>query len=101
MPVKRWHFDVEDGDKVRLYDSESADLSKATAIKLPKSKTQEELGPVVKIETTEGKGKTAIDKYGAVHGLFVSILGDKIEYTYRSMGKNFYLENQCGSAMRH
>ena len=41
--VKRWYFDVEDGDKVRLYDSESADLSKATAIKLPKSKTQEEL----------------------------------------------------------
>lgn len=74
MTIRRWFFKVEGGkNSVYLYDTANNDLSKSSMIKLPKSRTKEDLGHVVKIDTTEGKGEKVIEKYGVVYGLIVSI----------------------------
>lgn len=76
MTIRRWFFEAVDEGKPRknvyLYDSEHSDNSDATLIKIPKSRTKKELGPVVSIETTEGKSSKIIEKYGVEHGLVVS-----------------------------
>lgn len=77
MTIKRWFFVVKDegGEKssVYLYDTESSDTSKALPIQQPmgKSKTKADLGPVVSIESTDGKSEKVKTKYGPEHGLFV------------------------------
>lgn len=75
MTIKRWFFIPKDEgsgkESVHLYETEHSDSSSnASMIKLPKSK--KDLGPVVNVQTTEGKGDKVVNKYGSVHGLFVS-----------------------------
>ena len=54
-----------------LYDTLGADISKASRMKLPKARSKEDLGPVIDIETTEGKNKKVTEKYGVENGLVV------------------------------
>lgn len=89
MTIRRWFFKNEGGGKesVYLYDTAQNDLSTSTLIKLPKSRTKEDLGHVLKIETTEGKGDKVMDKYGVVHGLMVSELQFHSDsFIYSSIG---------------
>lgn len=72
MPLKRWHFVKKDG-AIYLYDSLQSDITKSTRIKLPKTRTKEDLGPVKTIETTSGKKEQVAEKYGPDNGLVVSI----------------------------
>ena len=80
MTLKRWFFRMENEEEGRnsvyLYETANNDCAKASLIKMPKSK-EEHLGPVVKIETTEGKPAKVVDKYGSVHGILVSIINDR------------------------
>lgn len=63
----------EDGKKnVYLYDTAHSDVSDASLIKSPKSKTKD-LGPVSTVDTTDGQKDKIKEKYGAVHGLVVSL----------------------------
>ena len=61
----------ESGKSVFLYDSPNNDTSEGNLVKKPKSRSNEELGPVLSVDSTEGN-KKAEEKYGAVHGLIVS-----------------------------
>ena len=74
MPLKRWYF-VKRDEAIYLYDTPQSDITKATPIKLPKSRTKENLGPVQQIETTDGKKEQVAEKYGLDNGLVVSSLG--------------------------
>lgn len=72
MTIRRWFFVVKDDGntkKVYLYDAAHSDLSDASKIQ----KSKEDLGPVTKVDTAEGKKEKIAGKYGAVHGLVVSI----------------------------
>lgn len=71
MTIRRWFF-KEAGGKIFLYDTPTNDTNEGVLIRKPKSKKNEELGPVLTIETTEGNEK-ASQKYGIVFGLLVSI----------------------------
>lgn len=73
MPLKRWYF-VRRDEAIYLYDSSQSDITKAARIKLPKSRSKEDLGPVKKIETTDGKKEKVAEKYGPDNGLVVSYL---------------------------
>lgn len=73
MTVKRWFFRKEKDAAVYLYDTPQSDPSTGVLIKNVKSKTSTNLGPVLKIETTEGKSDKVSNKYGVVHGLYVSL----------------------------
>ena len=78
MTIKRWFLQVKSEGKekalVYLYDTPQNDPKTASMIKLPKSKSKEDLGHVVNIETTEGKADKAVNKYGLDFGLCVSLL---------------------------
>ena len=65
MTIRRWFFvPKEEGiakKPVYLYETQSK-TAKSSLISLPKSKTKGEPGPVLKVETTEGKSAKIVDK---------------------------------------
>ena len=66
MPAKKWYLGIDRNNKIRLYEHGS---SYAKLLRKP-TVSGEVLGPVIKVSTTDGKGRLE-QQYGTEHGIAV------------------------------